>query len=49
MTWDHISAIIAVHATMTSDRISATMTYVMREEYFWYVSILQRVHLSNFV
>jgi hypothetical protein len=35
---------------MTSDHISATMTYVMwREERLWNVSVLQRVHLPNIV
>jgi hypothetical protein len=33
---------------MTSDRISATTTYVMRrEEHLWNVSVLQRIHLFN--
>jgi hypothetical protein len=34
--------------TVTSDHISATLTYVMwREERLWNVSVLQRVHLSS--
>jgi hypothetical protein len=37
-------------ATMTLDRISATMMYLMwREEHLWNASALQRVHLSNVV
>jgi hypothetical protein len=41
---------MAEDARMTSDRISATTTYVMqREEHLWNVSVLQRVHLPNLV
>jgi hypothetical protein len=32
---------------MTSNRISARMTYVMWQEHLWNVSVFQRVHLSN--
>jgi hypothetical protein len=35
--------------TVTSDGISITMTYVVRDEHHWNVSVLQRVHLSSFV
>jgi hypothetical protein len=46
---NHISARI-IKGTMTLEYISATITYMMQcEECLWNVSVLQRVHLSNFV
>jgi hypothetical protein len=37
-------------ATLTSDHIGATITYMMWcEEHLWNVSVLERVHLYNLV
>jgi hypothetical protein len=50
MTLDDISARMTKVATMTSDHISATTTYVMlREEHLWNASVLQRVYIPNLV
>jgi hypothetical protein len=46
-SYSHISARMAKGATMTSDHISVTVTYVMRhEEHLSNASFLQRLHLS---
>jgi hypothetical protein len=48
MLWDHISATMVFDATVISNHLSATTTYVMwREEHLWDGSVLQRVHFSN--
>jgi hypothetical protein len=46
VTWDHISARMAKDVTVTSDYISAVMTYAIQcEEHLWNVCTPKRTHL----
>jgi hypothetical protein len=49
VTFCNISERITSDEAMNRDHISATTTYVMREERLWNVGVLQSVRVSNVV